>query len=177
MIGRLPAPDLAPAAPLLRGFAPIIDGAVRVLVLGSFPSAASLAAGQYYAHSRNQFWPIVSEALGEALTELPYASRTERLLAHGIGLWDVWGVCQRDGSLDSSIRQPRANDLGQLTTLAPGLRGVLFNGAAAGRFAARFASAGLVVHVLPSTSPAHAAMSLAQKRAVWRPALRAHLAP
>ena len=54
-------------------------------MLGSFPSAASLAAGQYYAHPRNQFWPILGRLIGEPLTELPYAERARCLLAQRVG--------------------------------------------------------------------------------------------
>ncbi|MCK2125050.1 DNA-deoxyinosine glycosylase, partial [Pseudomonas sp. PNPG3] len=75
-----------------------------ILVLGSFPGAASLAAGQYYAHPRNQFWRLISAVVGEDLATLPYAERLPRLLAHGVGLWDVLGECEREGSLDSNIR-------------------------------------------------------------------------
>jgi hypoxanthine-DNA glycosylase len=158
------------AAPL-RGFAPVIDRAVDTLILGSFPSEASLAAGQYYAHPRNQFWPILGRILEEPLPALPYRERLQRLLAHRIGLWDVLGACERSGSLDAAIRAPQANDFAPLLARAPRLVRVRFNGQAAGRFAARFAAAGLDVAVLPSTSPAHAGRSLEQKYALWQQAL------
>jgi hypoxanthine-DNA glycosylase len=155
----------------LRGFPPVIDRNVETLILGSFPSEASLAAGQYYAHPRNQFWPILGRVLGEPLSELPYRERLRRLLAHRIGLWDVLGACAREGSLDADIRQPQPNDFAALLRRAPRLGRVVFNGQTAGRFAPRFAAAGLAVTVLPSTSPAHAGRSFEQKFALWRGAL------
>ena len=171
-MGGTPPMRRAPAAGALRGFGPIIDAGVRVLILGSFPSAASLAAGQYYAHPRNLFWPILGAALGEPLAELPYADRPARVLAHGVGIWDVLAACTRAGSLDVAIRQPRANDFDSVRRRAPQLHAVLFNGAMAGRYAPQWAATGLVVRVLPSTSPAHASLSPARKRAQWLRTLR-----
>jgi hypoxanthine-DNA glycosylase len=150
-----------------RGFAPVIDAGVRVLVLGSFPSSASLAAGQYYGHPRNQFWRILGEILSEPLVNLAYADRLERVLAHRVGIWDVYAACGRAGSLDSQIQAPRANEFGGLARLAPQLRAVAFNGQTAGRFRTRIAELGYAWAVLPSTSPAHAARSFEDKLALW----------
>ena len=155
----------------LRGFPPVIDAQVETLILGSFPSEASLAAGQYYAHPRNQFWRILGAALGEDLAALSYASRLERVLAHRLGIWDVIDACNRQGSLDAAIRDHRANDFARLQRLAPRLRRVLFNGQTAGRFAREFAAAGYGTEVLPSTSPAHAGRTFEQKLRAWREAL------
>jgi hypoxanthine-DNA glycosylase len=155
----------------LRGFAPVIDRKVETLILGSFPSAASLAHRQYYAHPRNQFWPILGTVLGEPLAQLPYDERLRRVLASRIGIWDVYAACQREGSLDSAIRRPRVNDLQHLCEQAPKLARVLFNGRAAGRFAQVFSAAGFMVAILPSTSPAFASLTLAQKMAAWRRAV------
>jgi hypoxanthine-DNA glycosylase len=152
----------------LTGLAPVLDPDVRVLVLGSFPGAASLAAGQYYAHPRNQFWRLISAVVGEDLAALPYAERLPRLLAHGVGLWDVLGECEREGSLDSAIRKPAANDFKRLRTLCPRLETVGFNGQASGKFAPQFDAAGYRTVVLPSSSPAHMALSFEQKLDVWR---------
>ena len=160
------------ATPGLRGFPPVIDAGVRVLILGSFPSAASLAAAQYYAHPQNQFWRILGAVLDEPLAALPYAERLPRVLLHGVGIWDVLGACDRAGSLDSAIRNAHANDFAALRRHAPRLAHVLFNGQAAGRYERDFAQAGFVTAVLPSTSPAHAARSPAQKLRLWRTALR-----
>lgn len=157
--------------PALLGFPPVLDQRIDTLILGSFPSKASLAAGQYYAHPQNQFWRILGALLGEPLAEMRYEKRLPRLLAHRIGIWDVLGACDREGSLDSDIRNHVANDFARLRRLAPRLRGVIFNGGTAGGFAPEFRTAGYLTAVAPSTSPAHAARSLAQKRALWRRAL------
>lgn len=154
--------------PRRRGFAPVLDAHVRVLVLGSFPSEASLAARQYYGHPRNQFWPILGRVLGEPLAELPYEQRVQRALRRHIGIWDVYSACRRSGSLDSDIQTARCNDLTALRELAPRLRAVAFNGTAAGRFAAQVGALGYAWAILPSTSPAHAARRLEQKLELWR---------
>ena len=150
------------------GLAPVIDSTTRILILGSFPGAASLAAQQYYAHPRNALWPILSALTGEDLVSLPYADRLPRLLAHGFGLWDVLGACEREGSLDSAIRNPAANDFERLHRLCPALETVGFNGQTSGKFAPQFAAAGYRTVVLPSTSPAFAGMSFEAKLACWR---------
>ena len=172
---------MATSSPTLTGLAPVIAPDTRVLVLGSFPGAASLAAGKYYAHPRNQFWPLVSAVIGEDLASLPYEERLVRLLAHRFGLWDVLAGCEREGSLDSSIRKPAANDFERLKTLCPELEAVGFNGQASGKFAPQFAAAGYRTVVLPSSSPAHMAMSFEQKLAVWQglvaPPAQAHSPP
>jgi len=152
----------------LRGFPPVIDNKVERLILGSFPSEASLAAGQYYAHPRNQFWRLLGELIDEPLAEMPYRRRLRRVLAHRLGIWDVLDACDREGSGDASIRNLKANQFVRLHRLAPLLKSVAFNGQTAGRFAGEFAAAGFRTTVLPSSSPAHAGRSFGQKLTVWR---------
>ncbi|MBC7456244.1 MAG: DNA-deoxyinosine glycosylase [Massilia sp.] len=156
------------ASASLTGLAPVVAANTRILVLGSFPGAASLAAQQYYAHPRNQLWPILSALTGEDLAGMPYAERLPRLLMHGIGLWDVLDACERQGSLDAAIRKPAANDFQRLRRLCPRLETVGFNGKTAGKFAPQFTQAGYRAVVLPSTSPAHASLSFERKLASWR---------
>jgi hypoxanthine-DNA glycosylase len=147
---------------------PVIAPDTRILILGSFPGVASLAAQQYYAHPRNQFWRLMAALLGDDFPALPYAERLPRLLAHRIGLWDVIADCERSGSLDSRIRNPRWNDFAALRQCCPALTRVAFNGQTAGKFAPRLAVLGLQTMVLPSSSPANAQFSFEQKLHVWR---------
>ncbi len=158
---------------MLQGLAPVVGRASRLLVLGSFPGEASLAAGRYYAHPRNQFWPILARALGEPLVDWPFERRYRAVIDAGFAIWDVYAGCRREGSLDSSIRDAAENDFESLLCRAPRLRAVLFNGRTAGRYEAWFAARGLTTRVLPSTSPAYAGMSAAEKGERWCEAIEA----
>jgi len=152
---------------MLQGFPPLLAPHTRLVVLGSFPGVASLTAAQYYAHPRNQFWPLLSALWQVDLVARPYAARVDELLSRGLGLWDVYEGCEREGSLDSAIRQPRPNDLGRLLREAPGLRAVAHNGAESARSRRLVEALGLDVHRLPSSSPANAAWSFERKLAAW----------
>ena len=99
------------SSPRLKGFAPVIDRRITRLILGSFPSEASLAAGEYYAHPRNQFWRLLGDLFGESLAGQPYERRLARLLAHRVGLWDVLDACDRQGSLDADDHEFAAQRL------------------------------------------------------------------
>lgn len=136
-------------------FAPVVAADTRILILGSLPGDASLAAAQYYAHPRNQFWRLLGAVLGVALADMPYLQRLAVMQQHGVGLWDVVAEASRRGSLDSAIRDARANPLAELVATLPVLRVVAFNGQTAGKAAPQLAASGVPVLVLPSSSPAH----------------------
>ena len=72
-----------------HAFAPHAGPGTRVLILGSLPGEASLAASQYYAHPRNLFWHLVGSVIGRDLADLPYPERLAALEAAGIGVWDL----------------------------------------------------------------------------------------
>ncbi|TFW09426.1 DNA-deoxyinosine glycosylase [Oxalobacteraceae bacterium OM1] len=156
------------ASDLLTGIPPVIRPDTRILILGSFPGEASLAAQRYYAHPRNLFWRLLSAVLDEDIAGLPYEARLERLLAHRIGLWDAIAACKREGSLDASIRRAQHNDFTALKRDCPALRRICFNGKTSGKLEPEFAAAGFETLVLPSSSPANAYLSFEQKLAVWR---------
>ena len=150
-----------------RGLPPVVDASTRVLILGSFPGVASLAARQYYAHPRNHFWPILGAILREPLPELPYAERLARLRAHRVGLWDVIVACRRHGSSDGAIRDAARGAPARVRRVAPRLALVCFNGNTAASAEPEWRAAGYATRVLPSTSPAYT-RPLAEKLAAWR---------
>lgn len=160
------------------GFAPHFSPHARILVLGSMPGKASLDAARYYAHPRNAFWPVMATIFGYS-SELPYEQRLRELLRHSIALWDVVHRCERSGSLDSAIdrNSVEPNDFAWLFAQCPGIKKVCFNGKAAADFYRRLVAPKVSVAVdlayvtLPSTSPAHASLTLAEKTNRWRQAL------
>lgn len=150
-------------------FDPLVDAETRLLILGSLPGDASLAAGQYYAHPRNAFWRLVSEVTGRDLAALSYDDRLAALTAARIGLWDVVASAERPGSLDAAIRRPEAADLRGLVARLPALRAVAFNGGTASRLgrAALTGATKAELIDLPSSSPAHA-RPFEVKAVAWR---------
>jgi hypoxanthine-DNA glycosylase len=159
----------------VASFAPVARADARLLILGSMPGAASLAACEYYAHPQNQFWPIIDAIIGHACRETPYEQRLESLREAHIALWDVLHSCVREGSLDSAIVHPSAhpNDIPGLLAGHPGIVRICCNGTTAHAALLRYFGAQLPVQVqrLPSTSPANARVSFAGKLAAWRAAL------
>lgn len=164
---------------MLQGFPPVVGTHPHTLILGSMPGAASLAAGQYYAHPRNAFWPIVAASLGFD-PALPYDDRAEQLARHGFALWDVLAACRRNGSLDSGIetQSMQTNDFNGFLGKHSGIARILFNGGTAEQIFKRRVlptlsdRAGLTLHRLPSTSPANASQSFLHKLDAWREVLR-----
>jgi TDG/mug DNA glycosylase family protein len=162
---------------LITSFPPVVDSSARILILGSIPGEASLRAGQYYAHPRNTFWRILAEIIGFD-PGTAYENRLDALKHSGIALWDVLHSCQRKGSLDSAIEisSIKVNDFEAFFTVHPGIKLICFNGAAAEQCYKKHvmhksAQTGIHHIRLPSTSPAHAALSFHQKVAAWRTAI------
>ncbi len=157
------------------GFPPILGARPRVLVLGTLPSRKSLQAQEYYAHPRNAFWRIMATLVG-ATGEYP--QRCEALERHGIAVWDVLERSVRPGSMDAAIdiESAAANALADLVNSNDSIELVCFNGRKAGQLFDRLVGRAAIKRdlrfvVLPSTSPAYAAMSLDDKTRHWRLAL------
>ena len=132
---------------ICKGLAPNIDNACHTLVLGSMPGIQSLAEQQYYAHPQNRFWRMMAQLLNEELP-VSYDGKLSMLLLHHIALWDSIGACEREGSLDSTIKKEQGND-----------------------FTALLARHGLAFFALPSTSPANARFRMADLLAAWGKAI------
>ena len=159
----------------IHSFAPIIDQGAKQLILGTMPGKPSLQAEEYYANPRNAFWPIM-EALFAIDRGLPYCQRLQALKQQQIAVWDVLKSCQRKSSLDADIIGDSiiVNDFTSLFNHYRQIETVYFNGQKAEQYFSKMVigkaklSIGAIKLIrLPSTSPAHAAMSLADKTAAW----------
>lgn len=158
----------SPTEPRKSSFPPVVAPDCRLLVLGSLPGEASLAAARYYAHPRNLFWHLIGTVIAQDLVSLDYEARLAALLEAKVGLWDTVASALRRGSLDTAIREETTNPLGALAATLPDLRAVAFNGAHAAKIGERLLASSPHARIaLPSSSPAHAAMPLAEKERHW----------
>lgn len=157
-----------------NSFPPVLDRHTHTLILGTMPGTESLRQQQYYAHPRNAFWPIMGTIFGFD-PNLPYSARLAELNRHGIGLWDTLKSCERPGSLDAKIKNARFNDFAALFSAYPNLQNICLNGRGAEKFFRYCCDPekipGMKIFLLPSTSPAYAAMSYPQKLEIWRKCL------
>jgi len=148
-------------------FDPIVFPDTHTLILGSFPSIQSVANDFYYAHPRNQFWPILS-----AITGYPVGNRDQKiwlLKESGLGLWDMIASVRRSNSADSMLEDEVVNDIPALLETYPSIRRIAFTGRKAeALWLLHYDHLGIETLYLPSPSPAYAAMSLAAKTQKWQ---------
>ncbi|MEG3088207.1 DNA-deoxyinosine glycosylase [Sphingomonas sp. PB4P5] len=151
-----------------HSFPPVTDARTRLLVLGSLPGDASLAAARYYAHPQNQFWRLMAAVIDIDLPALAYDDRLTALRDARIGLWDVVASATRPGSTDAAIRDLVGNDLPGLVATLPDLRAIAFNGATAFRHGSRQlgGKTRATLIPLPSSSPLHT-VGLDAKLSAW----------
>ena len=150
----------------------VADEETSRMIIGSMPGIASLNANQYYAHPHNAFWKIIALLFERPYPFQNYEDKLSLLLKNHIGLWDVFAFCDRDGSLDSDIRNGVVNDFETFSNLHPNVRTLYFNGNKAyqsftGTFKDKPFFQNLKLYPLPSTSPANARLTFADKVKAW----------
>jgi hypoxanthine-DNA glycosylase len=156
-------------------FPPLLDHHTRILFLGSFPSIASFEQAFYYAHPRNAFWPILEEIFDVKLetNEVKKVFCQEK----GIGLWDVIGSCVRSNSSDTNLKNCIPNDFETLLNNYPNIQALGFTGKKSyDLFMKYFKDLKIEKVLLPSTSPAHAAMKRDEKLKIYKDFLDGYLA-
>ena len=153
-----------------KSFEPIYGNHPRVLIVGSMPSVKSLEDAQYYAHPRNAFWPMMFEIFGD-MPSRDYEQKKALIREHGLALWDAAAMCEREGSLDSDMRDVVYNDFGRLYEQCPNIQMVLCNGATAHKLFVKSGWAGeRTIIRMPSTSPAYT-LPYAKKLEAWKTTL------
>jgi len=154
---------------LTHPFDPIADGRSRILVLGSFPSIKSFEEGFYYAHPRNQFWPIIEALFGVSLPDSEHRKRFA--LQQGIALWDTYAslVRSENNSSDANLTGLQPNDIEGFLQQHPSIVHMFCTGRKAYDGCRKhFPSLSVPCTLLPSTSPAYAAMPFEQKLDAYR---------
>ena len=154
-----------------QSFAPLVDDNCKILILGSMPGRKSLDMQQYYAHPQNRFWKLLALLLAEPVpTE--YDEKCAMLLHHHVALWDTLAYCEREGSLDSDIKNEQPNAICELLTAHKKIKAVVCNGGKAAtafkRYFAKKLPRELDVYFLHSTSPANARMRLENLAQEWQ---------
>ncbi len=153
-------------------FEPIADKTARILILGSFPGEESLRRHQYYAHPRNLFWEMIAAICGTGPID-DYEKRCALVKSNGIAIWDVLNSCDREGSSDGEIRPGHfvLNDFGRFLS-EHSMEVIFFNGKKAAMLFNRYVKPAIIPYqlrqvILPSTSPAYAALSKQHKLERW----------
>lgn len=151
------------------GFPPICAPNSRALILGSYPSPKSFAAGFYYGHPQNRFWSLIA-LLANAEIPTTIEEKTALILRHNLALWDSLQQCTIAGASDASITQAVPNDIAGLVQHSQ-IQAIFCNGSAAHTYYSRYCArqTGLTAMRLPSTSPANAAWGLARLAEAWQP--------
>ena len=152
-------------------FPPLINSSAKILILGSLPGEESLKQAQYYAHPRNAFWKIMFTVFNEVYSE-DYSAKCELLLKNHIALWDMVHSGNREGSLDSDIKNEIPNDIEGLLNEYQSISTILLNGKKAEAMYRRYFNQ-ISVHTvtLPSTSPANARLNFEEKLSLWKEAI------
>ena len=150
-------------------FAPLVDKNTKFLVIGTMPGKASLSAAEYYAFKHNAFWTIIFKLSDNKAQN--YSEKIKLLKQLRIGLWDNLKACEREGSLDSDIKQAEPNNFEKLLLEFPNIKKLLFNGQKSFAFFKKYHPKLLEKYeyaVLPSTSPANARLSFTEKLEQWK---------
>lgn len=153
---------------IVHSFEPVYDKDSEILILGTLPSVKSRENNFYYGHKQNRFWKVLATLLKEPVPET-IEEKKAMLLAHRIALWDVIQSCDIKGSSDSSIKNVQPTDIGMILEKT-NVTQIYANGNKAGQLYKRyqFPVTGIEATVLPSTSPANAAWSLARLCEAWK---------
>lgn len=153
---------------IVHSFEPVYDKDSEILILGTLPSVKSRENNFYYGHKQNRFWKVLATLLKEPVPET-IEEKKAVLLAHRIALWDVIQSCDIKGSSDSSIKNVQPTDIGMILEKT-NVTQIYANGNKAGQLYKRyqFPVTGIEATVLPSTSPANVAWSLARLCEAWK---------
>jgi hypoxanthine-DNA glycosylase len=152
-----------------KAFSPVVNNDSKIIILGTMPGEKSLELQQYYGNRGNHFWKILFEILGEDFSR-EYIDRIGLVHKYKIALWDVLQFCEREGSLDSNIKNEIPNDFEAFYKKYPQIRYVFFSSKNAAAYYDKYVGRkdGIIYEVLPSPSGANASMRYNEKVLAWK---------
>lgn len=131
------------------------------------PSVVSLQRQEYYGFAHNRFWNIMGTYFQTSFED--YESKKQCMEKHGVAIWDVIATCEREGSLDSAIRNVVVNDVISFLDQHPSIECILCNGKKSFELFERHFKTQIAVPVvcLPSTSNANRTIKEEVLFATW----------
>lgn len=153
---------------ITHNFSPVFDKYSHILMLGTMPSPKSRETGFYYGHPRNRFWKVMSDVCNASLPETK-EDKIHFALSHHIAIWDVLAGCDICGADDSSIRNPKANDMNIILNHAD-IKAIFATGTKAFQLYQKhcYPKTGIEALLLPSTSPANCRISYEELRESYK---------
>ncbi|MDV6167079.1 DNA-deoxyinosine glycosylase [Flavobacterium sp. DG1-102-2] len=151
-----------------NAFPPFVNADSKILILGTMPGEKSLDLQEYYGNRGNQFWRLLYAIFQEEITH-DYDLKRKFLQRHKLAVWDVLASCEREGSLDSKIKNEVVNDFDAFYKEHPQLRNVLFSSKNAAAYYDKYVGRrqDIFYDVLPSPSGANATKSFSEKLEEW----------
>lgn len=151
-----------------KAFPPFINKDSKILILGTMPGEKSLELGEYYGNRGNQFWKLLFAMFNKELTH-NYEEKKLLLKQHNIAVWDVLEYCERQGSLDSNIKNEKANDFIAFYKMYPNIKHVFFSSKNASAYYNKYVGLrpNIIYYTLPSPSGANATKSFTEKLKEW----------
>lgn len=158
-----------------RAFEPIVNDNSKILILGSLPSDKSIIANEYYGNKTNQFWDIISLVLENKKVEFKsYNEKIQFLNKHYIALWDVYGVAERKGSLDSNIKNGEFNCINEFLHKYTNIKTILVNGKESEMAFKQYLKNENIncnYRYVPSSSSANTKYTIIEKVELWKKAI------
>ena len=157
-----------------QAFPPLVNQNSRILILGTMPGEKSLELQEYYGNKGNSFWKLLFTLFDQPLPK-EYAEKKQLLEENDIALWDVLAYCERTGSLDSNIKNEKANHFESFYKQYPNIKHVFFSSKNASNFYDKYVGRkqDILYSILPSPSGANASKSFIQKLDEWEAILEA----
>ncbi|KQS45968.1 DNA-deoxyinosine glycosylase [Flavobacterium sp. Leaf359] len=157
-----------------QAFPPLVNQNSKILILGTMPGEKSLELQEYYGNKGNSFWKLLFTLFNRPLPK-EYIEKKQLLEENNIALWDVLAYCERTGSLDSNIKNEKANDFESFYKQYPNIKHVFFSSKNASNFYDKYVGRkkDLQYSILPSPSGANASKSFLQKLEEWEAILEA----